>query len=161
VETTMKKIQDLRPKDFDIKMLDAELSSMSMIRALPQDYSAFVLTLLLHDKLDKATVQQAFVTEEIQRQRRANDEAVASMAMAAALVKANAKQTPQQKRNNRGKKRQEQAHAASKDDNKSNTNDAEFAGNANVKKMLKNKLVVGMDLDSSAKPDPISAHLSH
>ncbi|KAG6839286.1 hypothetical protein H0H93_005719, partial [Arthromyces matolae] len=61
---------------------------MSMIRALPQDYSAFVSTLLLHDKLDKATVQQAFVTEETQRQRRANDEAVASMAMAAALAKA-------------------------------------------------------------------------
>ncbi|KAJ2921828.1 hypothetical protein H1R20_g15267, partial [Candolleomyces eurysporus] len=59
------------PKDFDLKALDKELTSMVLIRALPDEYSHFVSSLLLMDKLDKDTVQQAFLTEEIQRRRRA------------------------------------------------------------------------------------------
>ena len=55
---------------------------MVLIRALPEDYSHFVSSLLLMDKLDKDTVQQAFLTEEIQRRRRAAD-AVSVAAMAA------------------------------------------------------------------------------
>ncbi|RXW16560.1 hypothetical protein EST38_g9290 [Candolleomyces aberdarensis] len=72
-----------RPKDFDLKALDKELTSMVLIRAVPDEYSHFVSSLLLMDKLDKDTVHQAFLTEEIQRRRRAAD-AVSVTAMAAA-----------------------------------------------------------------------------
>ncbi|KAJ2926189.1 hypothetical protein H1R20_g10907, partial [Candolleomyces eurysporus] len=68
-----------KSKDFDLKALDKELTSM----VLPDKYSHCVSSLLLMDKLDKDTVQQAFLTEEIQRRRRAAD-AVSVAAMAAA-----------------------------------------------------------------------------
>ena len=44
---------------------------MALIRALSDEYSHFVSSLLLMDKLEKETVVQAFLTEEIQRRRRA------------------------------------------------------------------------------------------
>ncbi|KAF8809421.1 hypothetical protein BYT27DRAFT_7048621, partial [Phlegmacium glaucopus] len=44
-----------------------------MICALPDEYSAFTSSLLLLDKLDKATIHQAFVGEETQRRRHASD----------------------------------------------------------------------------------------
>ncbi|KAJ2935599.1 hypothetical protein H1R20_g1494, partial [Candolleomyces eurysporus] len=76
--------ESLQPKDFDLKALDKELTSMVLICALPDEYSHFVSSLLLlMDKLDKDTVQQAFLTEEIQRRRCAAD-AVSIAAMAAA-----------------------------------------------------------------------------
>jgi len=81
-------IKDLCPTSFDINALDNKLASMALIRALPDEYSGFVSSLLLLDKLDKATIQQAFVTEETQRRRRANDASTSAIAMAAALVKA-------------------------------------------------------------------------
>ncbi|KAG6824555.1 hypothetical protein H0H87_011532, partial [Tephrocybe sp. NHM501043] len=130
---------------------------MAMIRALPDDYSAFVSSLLLKDSLDKAAITQAFVTEETQCQRHANDAAAAAIAMSAALAKANcdfcslsgyiqadcfkyqaaqqqAKQNTKQQAKacfNKGKRHQEQANAAdntSKDDK--SENGTEFAGNA-------------------------------
>ncbi|PPQ95073.1 hypothetical protein CVT25_002460, partial [Psilocybe cyanescens] len=57
----------LRLKDFDLAKLDEELASLTLIRALPDEYNAFASSLLLLDKLDKATIHQAFVTEDIQR----------------------------------------------------------------------------------------------
>ena len=77
VDAALRRIQDLRPTGFDLKQLDDELASMAMIRALPEEYSAFTSSLLLLDKLDKATIHQAFVGEEIQRRRRASDLATA------------------------------------------------------------------------------------
>ena len=74
VEDKMKNIKDLRPNGFDLQSLDEELASMTLIRALPaQEYSSFTLSLLLKDKLDKAAVHQAFVTEDIHCCRRAVD----------------------------------------------------------------------------------------
>jgi hypothetical protein len=85
VDESMKLCQSLRPKDFDLKALAKELTSMVLIRALPDEYSHFVSSLLLMDKLDKDTVQQAFITEEIQRRRRAADVgSVAAMVAASA-----------------------------------------------------------------------------
>ncbi|KAF8802077.1 hypothetical protein BYT27DRAFT_7226484 [Phlegmacium glaucopus] len=46
--------------------LDDELASMAMICALPDEYSAFTSSLPLLDKLDKATIHQAFVGEKTQ-----------------------------------------------------------------------------------------------
>jgi len=73
VDSVMQHIKDLRPDSFSITQLDDELASMAMIRALPEEFSGFSSSLLLKDNLDKATVQQAFVTEETQRRRCAND----------------------------------------------------------------------------------------
>ncbi|TEB25028.1 hypothetical protein FA13DRAFT_1796692 [Coprinellus micaceus] len=69
----MKLCQALRPKDFTLDAMDKELTSMVLLRALPDDYSHFVTSLLLLDKLDKATITQAFLTEETQRRRRTQD----------------------------------------------------------------------------------------
>ncbi|KNZ80298.1 hypothetical protein J132_06414 [Termitomyces sp. J132] len=87
VETAMKKIQDLHSKDFDIAKLDNELASMTLIRVLPDDFSAFVSTLLLKDNLDKAKVHQAFVTEETQCCCHSDESTAAIIAMSAALAK--------------------------------------------------------------------------
>ena len=66
VEATLRRIQDLRPSGFDLKQLDDELASMAMIRALPEEYSAFTSSLFLLDKLGGSTIHQAFVGEETQ-----------------------------------------------------------------------------------------------
>ena len=50
-------------------MLDDELGSMTLIRALPDDYNAFVSSLLLKDDLDKVTIQNAFVCKDAQHRR--------------------------------------------------------------------------------------------
>ena len=67
IDTAMHTIQNLHPKDFTLAKLDDELLSMAMIHSLPAEYSNFVSSLLLMDKLDKSTVQHAFYTEETQR----------------------------------------------------------------------------------------------
>ncbi|KIM85859.1 hypothetical protein PILCRDRAFT_65745 [Piloderma croceum F 1598] len=69
IDSAMHTIQNLRPKGFTLEKLDEELASMAMIRSLPDDYSSFVSSLLLMDKLEKSTIQQAFHTEETQRDR--------------------------------------------------------------------------------------------
>ncbi|KAJ2922685.1 hypothetical protein H1R20_g14405, partial [Candolleomyces eurysporus] len=47
-DKSMKLCQSLRPKDFDLKALDKELTSMVLICALPDKYSHFVSSLLAH-----------------------------------------------------------------------------------------------------------------
>jgi hypothetical protein len=76
VDTAINRIQDLRPKDFTLCNLDDELASMTLIRALPDEFSAFASSLLLLDKLEKSTIHQAFVTEESQRRHRADPRVV-------------------------------------------------------------------------------------
>jgi hypothetical protein len=56
VDEAMCIIKDLHPADFTLAQLDAELASMALIRALPEDYNTFVSSLLLQDKLEKATI---------------------------------------------------------------------------------------------------------
>ncbi|KAF8955724.1 hypothetical protein BDZ97DRAFT_1963278 [Flammula alnicola] len=56
VDTSIRRIQDLRPTGFDLAKLDDELASMAMIRALPDEYSTFASSLLLMDKLDKSAI---------------------------------------------------------------------------------------------------------
>lgn len=59
---------------------------MVLIRALPEEYNTFVSSLLLLDKLDKKTVQEAFITKEIQRHRRAADISSSTAAMAVSVA---------------------------------------------------------------------------
>ena len=47
---------------------------MAMVKTFPEDYSHFVSTLILGDKLNKATITQAFHIEKIQRTRKASSQ---------------------------------------------------------------------------------------
>ena len=70
VDAAMQHIKNLSPANFSLQTLYDELLCMTMIRALPEDYSHFVSSLMLSDKLDKGIITQAFHTEETQRARR-------------------------------------------------------------------------------------------
>jgi hypothetical protein len=61
IEKAMQTIQNLRPADFTIDKLDAELQCMVLIRSLPEEYHHLSTSLLLKDQLDKSTILQAFV----------------------------------------------------------------------------------------------------
>ena len=65
----MIKVRNLCPDAFSLDDLDKELVAMTMIRALPDSYSSFASSLQLLDKLDKDTLQSAFVNEEALRNR--------------------------------------------------------------------------------------------
>ena len=69
IEKAIATIQNLRPSNFTIEMLDEELQCMALIRALPEDYRHLSSSLLLMDKLDKHVILQAFRNEELNRQR--------------------------------------------------------------------------------------------
>jgi wobble nucleotide-excising tRNase len=83
VESAKRSIKELRPSTLTLDMLDDELASMALIRLLPEEYSSFTSSLLLMDKLDKTTVHQAFVTEDLQRRKRVQDASGGSQALAA------------------------------------------------------------------------------
>lgn len=68
IEKAMQNIQNLRTPGFSIQNLDEELQCMTMIRALPDEYHHLSSSLLLIDKLDKATILQAFRSEELNHQ---------------------------------------------------------------------------------------------
>jgi hypothetical protein len=95
VDTAINCIQDLWPKDFTLSNLDDELASMTLIRALPDEFSAFASSLLLLDKLKKSTIHQAFVTEESQRHHCASAAPNVSSALAALSSSSAASSTPE------------------------------------------------------------------
>ena len=69
IDAAMVKVKNLRPASFSLDDLDKELVSMTMIRSLPAHYSGFASSLTLLDKLDKDTLQAAFINEEALRSR--------------------------------------------------------------------------------------------
>lgn len=69
VDAAMVRVRNLRPDSFTIDDLDKELVSMTLIRSLPAHYSGFASSLTLLDKLDKDTLQAAFINEEALRTR--------------------------------------------------------------------------------------------
>ena len=69
IEKAMQTIQNLRPADFTIAKLDAELQCMALIRSLPEEFHHLSTSLLLKDELDKSTILQAFRSEELNRHR--------------------------------------------------------------------------------------------
>jgi len=84
VEEAMQRIQGLRPTDFTLEKLDEELIVMAMIRAIAGDeYQSFISSLLLLDKLEKATVLEAFRNEQTQRLRRNDGQSPAESVMRA------------------------------------------------------------------------------
>ncbi|KAF7964777.1 hypothetical protein HWV62_3008 [Athelia sp. TMB] len=70
-ESCMQLIKNLRTKSFTLDKLDEELQCMALIRALPDEFDSFASTLMITDKLDKASLISAFYSEEIQCSRRA------------------------------------------------------------------------------------------
>ncbi len=87
VQGAMQKIRGLRPKDYDLKNLDEELITMSMIKALPFEiYGSFISSVLLLSDLSKDAVLEAFRTEETQRKGAIADIESANAA-AARLIK--------------------------------------------------------------------------
>jgi hypothetical protein len=83
VDHSIHRIRDLRPTAFTLDLLDDELASMTLIRALPEEYNSFVSSLLLKDDLDKISVQNAFVREDTQRRRRQEESPAVGTALAA------------------------------------------------------------------------------
>ena len=69
VDTVMQQIQNLRPDSFTLSEMDKELVCMVLIRALPEEYSSFASSLQLLDKFEKEKIQEAFVAEELLRNR--------------------------------------------------------------------------------------------
>lgn len=98
VKGTMQRIQSLRPPPilgqdgtikpvYTLEMLDDELCSMAMLRALPRDdYASFISSVLMLNNLTNDTVEEAFRTEEVQRTA-AEEEATAAAAAAARAIK--------------------------------------------------------------------------
>ncbi|OSX60780.1 hypothetical protein POSPLADRAFT_1057709 [Postia placenta MAD-698-R-SB12] len=75
VEDAMQQCKNLRPDKYTLDELDSELTVMAMILALPREDFALLRTQLLNGDLKKATVIQAFVTEDAQRR---HDSTIAS-----------------------------------------------------------------------------------
>jgi hypothetical protein len=147
VDDAIHRISDLRPDKFTLDKLDDELASMTLIRALPDDYNAFVLSLLLQDDLDKFSVQNAFVREDFQRRRRQEESPSVGSALATSSAicdfcgytghtqdvcrhYARAKEHTHNNRNQRGKNNK--SNNSQKKDTASASNVAEFAGNASA-----------------------------
>ena len=76
IEKAMQTIQNLRPADFTIAKLDAELQCMVLIRSLPEEYQHLSTSLLLKDKLDKSTILNAFRSDELNRQHHTQAESL-------------------------------------------------------------------------------------
>jgi len=68
VDESLRSIVNLHPKTFSLQDLDDELACMALIRSLPEEYSIYIISLLL-DTLDKNKQQSAFMTEELNRTR--------------------------------------------------------------------------------------------
>ncbi|KAI0309176.1 hypothetical protein OF83DRAFT_1044944, partial [Amylostereum chailletii] len=69
VDDAMCHICSLCPASLTLEELDKELTTMAYICALPSEYSSFVSSLLLLEKLDLDSVKDVFVREETNRER--------------------------------------------------------------------------------------------
>ena len=58
VDSQMEQIQNLRPVGFTLEDMDKELVCMTLIRALPEEYSSFASSLQLMDKFEKEKLQE-------------------------------------------------------------------------------------------------------
>ena len=72
VDKAMQEIKELRDTEFTLDKMDNELVCMTLLRALPDEYSSFASSLQMLDKLEKAKIQEAFVAEELLRNRSNN-----------------------------------------------------------------------------------------
>jgi gag-polypeptide of LTR copia-type len=80
IEKGMQEIKNLRPQSFTIDDLDKDLMSMAMVRALPQEYSSFVSSLILLPQFDFKTLKEAFILEESNRRATSASTSVTAVA---------------------------------------------------------------------------------
>lgn len=66
----MTAIKSLRPEHYTMQQLDEELLCMALIRSLPTEYSGFIDSLFLIDKLSLTSLRAAFHNHENQAQLR-------------------------------------------------------------------------------------------
>lgn len=86
VDQGMQNIKELRPDDFTLDKMDNELVCMTLLRALPEEYSSFVSSLQMLDKFNKEKLQEAFVAEEQLRNSSNNEETHSGALSASALA---------------------------------------------------------------------------
>ena len=149
VDDAVHRIRDLRSTGFTLDKLDDELASMTLIRALPDDYNAFVSSLLLKDDLDKSAVQNVFVPEDNQRRRRQDESPSIGTALAVSSGPcafcgynghtqdvcrqyARAKDDLKKLRTTKGKNKDKTANNTQTQDAASVSQVVEFAGNASA-----------------------------
>lgn len=162
VDQTMTRIKNLRPKGFTIEDLDDELACMAMLRALPDEYSNLTTSIQIASTLNKDTLLQAFITEDITQQRRVKSEtppAASALSASASTstcafcslpghsidscfrfreAKVAATKSAQEKRQERqqgGRKRPQKANAA-KDEPSSPGETSEFAGSTQELRLI-------------------------
>ena len=75
--------------EFTLDKMDNELVCMTLLRALPDEYSSFASSLQMLDKLEKAKIQEAFVAEELLRNRSNNSRDAPSGALTASALAIN------------------------------------------------------------------------
>lgn len=69
VDQGMQNIKELRPDDFTLNKMDNELICMTLLRALPEEYSSFPSSLQMLDKFNKEKLQEVFMAEKQLRNR--------------------------------------------------------------------------------------------
>ena len=75
IEGSISKMQNLHPKNVDLKQLDEELVCMARIWVLLEEYVSFTSSAFLLSTLSKSTLQDMFYTEEINHWHHAMDTA--------------------------------------------------------------------------------------
>lgn len=86
VDRAMQSIKELRPDTFTLDEMDNELVCMTLLRSLSDEYSSFASSLQRLDKCNKEKLQEAFVAEELLRNRSSSGESPSGVLSASALA---------------------------------------------------------------------------
>jgi len=87
----MEHIQDLHPRAFILNDLDDELYSMALIWSLPDEYKSLSQSLMLLNDLNKNTIKEAFLAEEMNSRRTWGEQNIAGMSKLALASSNNSK----------------------------------------------------------------------
>jgi hypothetical protein len=123
---------------------------MTLIRALPDEFNGFALSLLLLDKLEKSTIHQAFVTEESQHSQCTSATPNVGSALAALLSSSAASSMPECSFCGMKWHIEAEYHKYLK-----SKQDAQHHSHAMIRKLIQGDLVTGLVVLSKDEPDPI------
>lgn len=161
VQDAINKVKQLRSEKTSVEDIDSDLSVIALVKALPEQYSAFRSALMLLPKLDMASVSTAFQAEESTRAGTSASLAMAAQARQSASntmvcdfcklsghlvatcfkynkASLNAQKEMQDRKANKQKKKQDKANTANSSSSEPATTQEsaqqvqEFAGNASV-----------------------------
>ena len=77
VEHALHKIRSTRKDTLTLSQFEKELAYIALIRALPEEYSSFRSALLLLADFSLKTLKEAFMQEQMNRQKRAAEQSIA------------------------------------------------------------------------------------